>query len=85
MINIYGQPTYLYVDGDVLYSEEGTTQVDPLAAVRGKISALHALTSMGPSFGHFPKLMQVKNLACYKGMVYIAQGIYFVMGCKCYI
>lgn len=30
LINSYRQPTELFVDGDVLYSEEGTTQGDPL-------------------------------------------------------
>ena len=31
LINSYGEPTELFVDGDVLYSREGTTQGDPLA------------------------------------------------------
>ena len=31
LINTYRSPACLYVDGDVLYSEEGTTQGDPLA------------------------------------------------------
>ena len=31
LINTYRAPTELYVDGDVLYSKEGTTQGDPLA------------------------------------------------------
>ena len=31
LINTYWQPACLYVDGDVLYSEEGTTQGDHLA------------------------------------------------------
>ena len=31
LINTYQSPACLYVDGDVLYSEEGTTQGDPLA------------------------------------------------------
>ena len=32
LINTYRTPTQLFVDGDVLYSCEGTTQGDPLAA-----------------------------------------------------
>ena len=31
LINTYRKPACLFVDGDVLYSEEGTTQGDPLA------------------------------------------------------
>ena len=31
LINTYGSPAALFVDGDVLYSNEGTTQGDPLA------------------------------------------------------
>ena len=31
LINTYRHPACLYVDGDILYSEEGTTQGDPLA------------------------------------------------------
>ncbi len=31
LINTYRAPTELFVDGDVLYSREGTTQGDPLA------------------------------------------------------
>ena len=31
LINTYRAPTELFVDGDVLYSCEGTTQGDPLA------------------------------------------------------
>ena len=31
LINTYREPTELFVDGDVLYSREGTTQGDPLA------------------------------------------------------
>ena len=31
LINTYRDPACLFVDGDVLYSEEGTTQGDPLA------------------------------------------------------
>lgn len=31
LINSYREPTELFVDGDVLYSSEGTTQGDPLA------------------------------------------------------
>ena len=31
LINSYRAPTELFVDGDVLYSSEGTTQGDPLA------------------------------------------------------
>ena len=31
LINTYCHPTCLFVDGDVLYSEEGTTQGDPPA------------------------------------------------------
>ena len=32
LINSYRSPTELFVDGDVIYSSEGTTQGDPLAA-----------------------------------------------------
>jgi len=31
LINTYLYPACLYIDGDVLHSEEGTTQGDPLA------------------------------------------------------
>ena len=31
LVNRYRYPASLYVDGDALYSEEGTTQGDPLA------------------------------------------------------
>ena len=31
LINTYREPTELFVDGQVLWSEEGTTQGDPLA------------------------------------------------------
>ena len=31
LINLYRSPVYLFVDGDVILSQEGTTQGDPLA------------------------------------------------------
>jgi len=31
LINCYRSPAALYISGDILYSQEGTTQVDPLA------------------------------------------------------
>jgi len=31
LISTYSHPACLFVDGDILYSEEGTTQGDPLA------------------------------------------------------
>ena len=31
LINLYRSPTELFVDGDVILSQEGTTQGDPLA------------------------------------------------------
>ena len=40
LINTYRQPTDLFIDGEVLHSEEGTTQGDPLAM------ALYALATV---------------------------------------
>ena len=43
LINSYRSPTELFVDGDVILSQEGTTQGDPLAMPMYDLATIHSL------------------------------------------
>ena len=49
LINIYRESTELFVDGVVLYSEEGTTQGDPLAMPMFALATIPLINLLGES------------------------------------
>ena len=55
LINTYREPSELLVDGEVLWSEEGTTQGDPLAM------SLYALATI-PFINHLSNVPDVKQV-----------------------
>jgi len=46
LINTYRYPACLFVDGDILYSEEGTTQGDPLAMPFYALVTIHFIKKL---------------------------------------
>ena len=49
LINIYREATELFVDGTVLFSEEGTTQGDPLAMPMYALATIPLISRLGES------------------------------------
>lgn len=46
LVNVYRNPVSLFIDGDVLYSQEGTTQGDPLAMSMFAIATIPLIDSL---------------------------------------